>query len=102
MSIDRERVLDVLDRAHEGPVYKERDFNMRVIPQAIGKAVKKYGLANTCDREEPGNCGCLHSEENAVINCDAPRETKKFVLVTHLPCAACAKRLMSNGLWRWA
>lgn len=53
MSIDRERVLDVLDRAHEGPVYKERDFNMRVIPQAIGKAIKKWGLANTCDRENP-------------------------------------------------
>jgi methylamine--corrinoid protein Co-methyltransferase len=53
MSIDRERVLDVLDRAHEGPVYKERDFNMRVIPQAIGKAIKKFGLANTCDRENP-------------------------------------------------
>ena len=55
------------------------------------------GLANTCDREEPGNCGCLHSEENAVINCDAPRETKKFVFVTHLPCAACAKRLINLG-----
>jgi deoxycytidylate deaminase len=32
-----------------------------------------------------------------VINCDAPREIKKFVFVTHLPCAACAKRLINLG-----
>jgi dCMP deaminase len=64
---------------------------------AVGYNGNASGLANTCDREEPGNCGCLHSEENAVINCDAPRETKKFVFVTHLPCAACAKRLINLG-----
>jgi len=32
-----------------------------------------------------------------VINCDAPRETRKFVFITHLPCAACAKRLINLG-----
>ncbi len=64
---------------------------------AVGYNGNASGLTNSCDREEPGNCGCLHSEENAVINCDAPRETKKFVFVTHLPCAACAKRLINLG-----
>jgi dCMP deaminase len=64
---------------------------------AVGYNGNASGLQNTCDREEPGNCGCLHSEENAVINCDAPRETRKFVFVTHLPCAACAKRLINLG-----
>ena len=64
---------------------------------AVGYNGNASGLDNTCDREEPGNCGCLHSEENAVINCDAPRETKKFVFVTHLPCVACAKRLINLG-----
>jgi dCMP deaminase len=64
---------------------------------AVGYNGNASGLANTCDREEPGNCGCLHSEENAVINCDSPRETRKFVFVTHLPCAACAKRLINLG-----
>lgn len=64
---------------------------------AVGYNGNASGLANICDREEPGNCGCLHSEENAVINCDAPRETKKFVFVTHLPCVACAKRLINLG-----
>lgn len=64
---------------------------------AVGYNGNASGLSNTCDREEPGNCGCLHSEENAVINCDAPREVRKFVFVTHLPCAACAKRLINLG-----
>lgn len=64
---------------------------------AVGYNGNASGLPNSCDREEPGNCGCLHSEENAVINCDAPRHTEKFVFVTHLPCAACAKRLINMG-----
>ena len=64
---------------------------------AVGYNGNASGLPNTCDRTEPGNCGCLHSEENAVINCDAPRETKKFVFVSHLPCVTCAKRLINLG-----
>jgi dCMP deaminase len=44
-----------------------------------------------------GNCGCLHSEENAVINCDSPRFIEKVAFVTHLPCVACAKRLINMG-----
>ena len=55
------------------------------------------GLANGCDREVEGNCGCLHSEENAVIKCDSPREVPKLVYITHLPCSMCAKRLINLG-----
>lgn len=64
---------------------------------AVGYNGNATGLDNSCDRDEPGNCGCLHSEENAVINCDSPRETPKFVYVTHLPCVMCAKRLINLG-----
>lgn len=64
---------------------------------AVGYNGNASGLANGCDRDEPGNCGCLHSEENAVINCDAPRQTEKYVFVTHLPCPMCAKRLINLG-----
>ena len=49
------------------------------------------------DRDEPGNCGCLHSEENAVINCDSPRSIVKIVFVTHHPCVYWAKRLINLG-----
>ncbi len=64
---------------------------------AVGYNGNASGLPNSCDREEPGNCGCLHSEENAVINCDSPRTWEKHVFVTHLPCAMCAKRLINLG-----
>lgn len=64
---------------------------------AVGYNGNASGLPNTCDREEPGNCGCLHSEENAVINCDSPRHVDKVVFVTHLPCVQCAKRLINLG-----
>jgi dCMP deaminase len=64
---------------------------------AVGYNGNATGLPNSCDRDEAGNCGCLHSEENAVINCDAPRSVEKIVFVTHLPCVACAKRLINLG-----
>ena len=55
MTIDRDRILQVLDKAHAGPVYRDKDFNLKVIPGALARAVKKYGLANTCDPENPVN-----------------------------------------------
>ncbi len=64
---------------------------------AVGYNGNASGLDNECDREEAGNCGCLHSEENAVINCDSPRFLEKHVFVTHLPCVMCAKRLINLG-----
>jgi dCMP deaminase len=64
---------------------------------AVGYNGNATGLDNNCDRDEKGNCGCLHSEENAAINCDSPRTWEKFVFVTHLPCVACAKRLINLG-----
>lgn len=81
-------------RLQVGTVITSIDFR-KVL--AVGYNGNASGLANGCDREEPGNCGCLHSEENAVINCDAPRQTEKYVFVTHLPCPMCAKRLINLG-----
>ena len=81
-------------RLNVGTVITTKDFR-KVL--AIGYNGNASGLPNHCDREEAGNCGCLHSEENAVINCDSPRVIEKFVFVTHLPCSACAKRLINLG-----
>ncbi len=81
-------------RLNVGTVITSTDYR-KVL--AVGYNGNATGLANDCDREEPGNCGCLHSEENAVINCDSPRTVEKIVFVTHLPCVACAKRLINLG-----
>ena len=64
---------------------------------AVGYNGNASGLPNDCDSTEVGACGCLHAEENAVINCDVPRSTQKIVYCTHLPCVMCAKRLINLG-----
>ncbi len=81
-------------RLQVGTVITSTDYR-KVL--AVGYNGNATGLHNGCDRDEPGNCGCLHSEENAVINCDAPRFMEKLVFVTHLPCIQCAKRLINLG-----
>ena len=81
-------------RLKVGTVITTTDFR-KVL--AVGYNGNASGLPNCCDRTEPGNCGCLHSEENAVINCDCPRNVSKIVFVTHHPCVACAKRLINLG-----
>lgn len=81
-------------RLNVGTVITTTDFR-KVL--AVGYNGNAAGLPNGCDRDEVGNCGCLHSEENAAINCDSPRYVEKYAFVTHLPCTACAKRLINIG-----
>ena len=81
-------------RLQVGTVITSMDFR-KVL--AVGYNGNATGLPNECDRPDEGNCGCLHSEENAIINCDAPRSIEKVVFVTHLPCQTCAKRLINLG-----
>lgn len=64
---------------------------------AIGYNGNASGAQNDCDRNEPGNCGCLHSEENAIINCTCHRDIPKAVFVTVNPCVMCAKRIINIG-----
>lgn len=64
---------------------------------AVGYNGNAAGLPNQCDSSEPGNCGCLHAEENAAISLDAARGTTKIVFCTHLPCKMCAKRIIQIG-----
>jgi len=67
---------------------------------SVGYNGNVTGGANDCDRhgeEAVGNCGCIHAEQNAVINCDAGRHVDKIVFCTHLPCLQCAKFLINLG-----
>jgi dCMP deaminase len=85
------------ERMKVGAVITSEDFR-RVY--AFGYNGNASGLHNGCDRhgeEAVGNCGCLHAEENAVINCDVPRALPKIVFCTHLPCVMCAKRIINLG-----
>lgn len=63
----------------------------------IGYNGNAHGLDNNCDSIEPGNCGCLHAEQNACIHCTQQRETPKIVYCTHNPCVMCAKSIINLG-----
>lgn len=82
------------NRLQVGTVITTMDYR-KVL--AVGYNGNATGFPNCCDSDEPGNCGCLHSEENAVINCDSPRHVEKYIFVTHLPCIMCAKRIVNLG-----
>lgn len=83
------------ERLHVGTVITTTDYR-KVL--AIGYNGNASGLPNKCDNANlVGGCGCLHSEENAIINCDSPRSVEKFVFVTHMPCLMCTKRLINLG-----
>jgi len=84
-------------RLHVGCVIASHDFRQVF---SIGYNGNVTNGKNDCDRhgaEAVGNCGCIHAEQNAVINCVAPRDSSKIVLVTHLPCVMCAKFLINLG-----
>lgn len=81
-------------RLNVGCVITSADFR-KVL--SIGYNGNASGLPNMCDSSEPGKCGCIHAEQNAVINCDSPRSVEKIVFCTNLPCVMCAKFLVNLG-----
>lgn len=63
----------------------------------IGYNGNARGLPNRCDSAEPGRCGCIHSEMNALVK--APGMTSdKVVFVTASPCVMCAKLMIQSGV----
>jgi len=63
----------------------------------VGYNGNAAGLANCCESTEPGNCGCLHAEDNALLKTNGGPEIKKIIFVTAQPCAYCAKRMVNKG-----
>lgn len=64
---------------------------------AIGYNGNARGLPNRCDSTVPGNCGCIHSEVNALVKAPGTIEDK-VVFVTDSPCVACAKLMINSGV----
>lgn len=63
----------------------------------IGYNGNASGLANQCDSTEPGRCGCIHAEMNALVK--APGSVRdKVVFVTMSPCVMCAKLIIQSGV----
>jgi dCMP deaminase len=63
---------------------------------AIGYNGNYRGGPHGCDSDQPGKCGCLHAEENALLKYS--RQYHGGILYcTHLPCVMCAKRIVNSG-----
>jgi dCMP deaminase len=65
----------------------------------IGYNGNARGLPNSCDSPEPGRCGCLHSEANALIKAGASTPGK-LLFVTLSPCVMCAKMIVNSNVAR--
>ncbi len=62
---------------------------------AMGYNGNAAGLPNTCDSDEPGKCGCIHAEVNALIK--SPYHNGDLTLYTTCsPCVACAKLILNS------
>ena len=55
MAINRDKLMDVLDKAHRGPVCRQFDWDTRVIPQSAAAKAKEFNLVKTCDPNNPVN-----------------------------------------------
>jgi dCMP deaminase len=65
----------------------------------VGYNGNARGLPNRCDGTEPGKCGCLHSEQNALIKAGAMLPGK-VMFVTTSPCVMCAKMTINSNVAR--
>jgi dCMP deaminase len=64
---------------------------------AIGYNGNARGFPNRCDSPEPGRCGCIHSEQNALVKAPG-RLRDKVAFVTASPCAMCAKLMVQANV----
>jgi dCMP deaminase len=77
-------------RLQVGTVITDRHLEHVV---AIGYNGNARGFPNQCDGPIPGNCGCIHSEQNALVK--APGGLReKVAFITASPCVACAKLMI--------
>src|SRR6266852_5301214 len=65
----------------------------------IGYNGNAKGLPNQCDSTQPGNCGCLHSEQNCLIKAGA-QLPGKVMFVSASPCVMCAKMIINTNVAR--
>lgn len=84
------------ERLRVGCVITSSDFQ-RIY--SYGYNGNARGFPNKCDSSEPGKCGCIHAEANALIKCSTI-DSKKVIFITQSPCKMCAKMIVNSGASR--
>jgi dCMP deaminase len=70
--------------------------NQKVLAVGYNGGPKK--LFNDCLSSEPGKCGHLHAEVNALIKSNYSDAAPKKIYVTSSPCFACATAIINGGI----
>jgi len=84
------------DRLRVGCIITSSDFQ-RIYSYGYNGNAK--GFDNRCDSAEPGRCGCIHAEANALIKCSI-MDQQKVIFLTQSPCKMCAKMIVNSGASR--
>jgi dCMP deaminase len=69
------------------------DDNCRVL--AVGYNGGAKGVFNDCLSDEPGKCGHLHAEVNALIKLNYNEPARKKLYTTTMPCLSCAVAIIN-------
>lgn len=80
-------------RAKVGTIITDEDMTNII---SIGYNGNYKGGPNGCDSDEPGHCGCIHSEINALLK--PGRTPHAIMFVTETPCINCAKAIINSGI----
>lgn len=65
---------------------------------SVGYNGLQRGGPNEVESLEPGQSGCLHAEDNAIIKMDFNFPKKRIMYTTVSPCAMCAKRIINANI----
>lgn len=56
------------------------------------------GLPNFCDGTEPGKCGCIHAEINALLKAPYDMNAPLHLYTTMSPCLSCSKLILNSAV----
>lgn len=65
---------------------------------SIGYNGPARGLPHNSCTGNPGQCGCLHAEDNAIAQLSASHHRNLVLFSTAAPCVMCAQRIVNAGI----
>lgn len=84
--------LSCCKRAEVGCIIFTPDFTSVC---SIGYNGPARGESNDCCTNEPGKCGCIHAEANALLKLDSPK-MNLILYSTTAPCVNCAGLILNT------